>query len=171
MSQWSDTLIKSTQALIDALSYVSDFDVSTFVSSMFNSTESIHLPPDESANQAQMYLDVALELARVLSHYKPVAAVDDPRTWWTDDESFNSAKNLIKYLRTQITVLSDLQLTINSLQSDHYKFARKRMQLFKKLCEDAIDEIDHSIIDYNRFVAVSHPTYGLKRLLGEANEN
>jgi len=41
------------------------------------------------------------------------------------------------------------------------------MLFFKKLCDSAIEGIDHIIIEYNQFVSDRHPDYELTRQLGK----
>lgn len=165
MNSWSVVFVDAVRALLDALSYVSDFDVQAFVSSLFSSADSPAKTPDETADQAILYLNRSISLVNTLKAYKPVENGTEPSTWWVSDEAFNVAKELVTQLKTELSVLDDFQLSINSLQARHNKFARKRMLFFKKLCETAINEIDSSIIEYNRFVAVRHSNYKLDRLL------
>jgi len=86
------------------MSYVSDFDADTFVSSIFGSADILSKAPDETADQAIGYPNKCINLANELKAYKPVADGTEPSTWWVSEDTFKVADELAAQLKEQLGV-------------------------------------------------------------------
>jgi len=140
---WGDVFTKASLALLDALSYVDEFDKETFMSSA---------PADSqrAGKQAIEFINQASPLIKLLMRYRPkVSGATVSAVFWKTDEAFNKAKNILEFLRKTVVVLSELDKKIKSIRGVSFFTARKGLMSFKKLCLKSLNGLNSCIAWYN----------------------
>jgi hypothetical protein len=162
---WGDKFIEATQAVLDALSHVDEFDASSFMSSVFQSSKYLEDVNSQVAKiHAEQFIKVANKLISTLMTYRlsDKENPEAPQSWWRDDDQFKRACTRIAWLQSWSDVVQHLQQSIESLSGDEFKLVRAGLLTFKKECETAIAGLNVCIQAYNRFVAIKHKNYVLQ---------
>ena len=154
---WSEAFIKAVQALVDALSYVDEFDKHTFMSTYFGSSENsipqYDIDSQRAGKQAKEFLDTAHKLIQTLMSYHPQASGSSvPSSWWKNDEKYKLTVELLDMLQRSIIVIHELDTSIASMRGISFSTTRQGFITFKKQCLEAVDGINNQINLYNRYV-------------------
>jgi len=165
---WGDLFIEATQAILDALSHVDEFDMHSFLSSVLavSSKEIEDVDSKVARFHAEEFIKRANELIKLLMSYKPNDEKEGSiYSWWRSDDQYNRACTRIKWLNSWVDVVDHLQLSINALSGDEFKTTRQGLLAFKKECIEAINGLNLIIETYNRFTLPKSPNYKLDSII------
>jgi hypothetical protein len=158
---FGDLFNGAIKALLDALSYVSEFDSNTFLSSLFSvSAETKIFPEDDwsksAGKQAKEFLVKANEFITTLSSYHPRTDQGARYSDWHDESAYKNAVHLLDMLQRTVEVIPTLKKTAETIKGISHITARQGLMTFKKECEEAIFGINNIIGSYNRYIDEEH---------------
>jgi hypothetical protein len=160
-NNFGDLFNSAIKALLDALSYVDEFDANTFLSSLFSiSSETKIFPEDDwsksAGKQAKEFLDKANEFITTLLAYHPRTDQNVRYSRWHNESSYKTAVHLLDMLQRTVEVIPTLKKTAETIKGISHITARQGLMTFKKECEEAIFGINNIIGSYNRYIDVGH---------------
>ena len=156
-----DTFNNAVSAIIDALSYIGEFDKYTFMPSLFTSTKQDSSCKD-AGRYANEYLDKAFSLIRVLSKHHPDK--EQISAWWKTKETYPKTVNLLKMLDNYVDVIPMAGLLNTPLQDLSISIIASRNGLisFNKRCKKAIAGLNKILNSYNRYADENHKLNRIK---------
>jgi hypothetical protein len=160
---FGDLFNEAVQALLDAMSYIDEFDGNTFMSSVvssFHSSRENVFPEDDwsksAGRQAKNFLEHANSLISILMKFHPKNVSETRYSDWHDELSYKRAVGLVDLLQKTVIVIPKLKQTADTISGISFSTARQGLLSFKKQCEAAIQGLNNIINTYNRYVDDLH---------------
>jgi hypothetical protein len=157
-AKWLNVFNKAIYSIISALSYITEFDERTFLSSPFADSD-LNEKVIDSKNaglQAQVYLNNTFKILKALPNICPNPEKALPlESWQYQRNGFNTTKDLLSYLQNFVYVIPKLENKISSIKGIRFMSSRKGLTVFKNQCEKIIAEINRHINFYNGYADAS----------------
>jgi hypothetical protein len=155
--EWEDTFIEATTSLLDALSYVDEFDGQTFMASYFGSSP-VDSGSRAAGHQALHFLNHTNSLIKILRGFRPNPNdKNSNRIIWSSAASYQKALRTLDLLQKTVVVIPKLQKTAETIPGISFTAARRGLNSFRKQCETAILDLNNIIEFYGRYSAPEYP--------------